>query len=105
MAHDSSREVTVLFGGSDDKGKFSDTWEWDGTAWSKRSPTDSPPALVHSAMAYDSARGVTVLFGGYAAATASATWEWDGTNWIRRYPANSPPRGPVTPWPMTARAE
>lgn len=91
MAYDSAREVIVLFGGSSNQGRFSDTWEWDGTAWARRFPADSPPALTNLAMAYDSVRGVTVLFGGYTSTALSTTWEWDGTNWTQRLPANSPP--------------
>jgi len=33
MVYDSVRGVTVLFGGAPN---FSDTWEWDGAAWSQR---------------------------------------------------------------------
>jgi hypothetical protein len=67
MVYDSTRGVTVLFGGDyvDGSGNdflFDDTWEWNGTDWAQRSPATSPQARLGHAMAYDSVRGVTVLF-------------------------------------------
>jgi hypothetical protein len=101
MSYDSIRGVTVLFGGSNAQigsagpqpPNFSDTWEWDGAAWTQRIPTVSPPGLVTATMAYDSGRGVSVLFGGSPTSgpASSATWEWDGTTWIQRQPAVAPP--------------
>ena len=90
MAYDSARGVVVLFGG----GKYGydhrgDTWEWDGTTWSKvhdGSPdgVTAPTPRSDHAMAYDSARGVVVLFGGDDTGylLSDDTWEWDGTEWI-----------------------
>jgi PKD repeat protein len=93
MAYDSARGVVVLFGGvSGGPGPTLDeTWEWDGTNWTQRSPANSPSARCWHAMAYDSARGVVVLFGGAdASGILNDTWEWDGTNWTQISPANSP---------------
>ncbi len=86
MAFDSARGRTVLFGGgSASFTNYSDTWEFDGTAWLQRTPSTSPPALVASAMAFDANRGVSVMFGGQTAGgDISDTWEWDGTNWTLR---------------------
>jgi hypothetical protein len=93
MAYDRDRGVTVLFGGFTTLGgaESDETWEWDGTNWSLRSPAVKPtPRLLH-AMAYDSARSVTVLFGGSVAGVPSAeTWEWNGANWTLRTPAVAP---------------
>ena len=37
MVFDSGRNVTVLFGGLDEKGNtLNDTWEYDGTSWLQR---------------------------------------------------------------------
>jgi hypothetical protein len=95
LAYDSGRGRVVLFGGSDNGIKLSDTWEWDGTNWTKRSPATSPPARTGHALAYDSARGRVVLFGGSRnppnGGILSDTWEWDGTNWTQKNPATSPP--------------
>lgn len=87
MAYDSTRGVTVLFGGyNSTTGASGETWEWDGTTWSLRSNSGPLPQNGHS-MAFDSYRRVTVLCGqnGVASNTAPlGTWEWDGTTWTLR---------------------
>jgi len=91
LAYDVARGSTVLFGGFAGR-ELSDTWEWNGAAWTKRRPVNSPPARGHHALAHDLARGRTVLFGGSLASggTMSDTWEWDGVTWLQRAPAQSP---------------
>ncbi len=93
MAYDSRRGRVVLFGGEDGEDGsshfFSDTWEWLGDDWVKRSTTISPSARARHALAYDSARGRTVLFGGSDSSggpLSSDTWEWDGDTWTERHP-------------------
>jgi hypothetical protein len=91
MAYDSSRGVSVLFGGSGTTGNSSSTWEWDGTNWTQKSPATSPPARVWAAMTYDSARGRMVLFGGDGPSGLLAdTWTYDGTTWTQISPASAP---------------
>jgi hypothetical protein len=75
---------------------LADTWEWDGTNWTQRSPGVSPPPLCSHAMAYDQRRAVTVLFGGMPQADdlesiSNDTWEWDGAAWSQRSSSTSPP--------------
>ncbi len=87
MAYDSARGVTVLFGGASGPSTsdtlFNDTWEWDGTAWTLRTPSNSPRPRVGGAMAYDAARHVCVLYGGYDPnGFDDQTCEWNGTNWV-----------------------
>ncbi|MFN0138067.1 MAG: immunoglobulin domain-containing protein [Phycisphaerae bacterium] len=84
MAYDAAHGVTVLFGGfTNDEGSLfsSETWEWNGTAWTQR-VVSGPSGRAFHAMAYDAARGVTVLFGGYN--SLGDTWEWNGTLWTQR---------------------
>jgi hypothetical protein len=38
MAYDEQRRRVVLFGGNDDSGILADTWEWDGTSWTRIAP-------------------------------------------------------------------
>jgi hypothetical protein len=85
MAYDSARGVTVLFGGNPGFVASSETWEWNGIAWSQRR-VSGPPARGYHAMAYDSARRVTVLFGGSDndGNNLRDTWEWNGSAWTRR---------------------
>lgn len=97
LAFDSARGVTVLFGGSSACDPmfgctlYGDTWEWDGTSWSRRIPATSPSPRLNVALAFDSARGRTVLFGGRTSVGASSeTWEWDGSSWTPLFPVTSP---------------
>jgi hypothetical protein len=112
MAFDSSRDRVVLFGGNDNSGDCNgsgknlcdDTWEWNGTTWSKITPSGSSPTpRSDSQMVFDSARGVVVLFGGDvedgdcpahpSRGDCNDTWEWNGTAWTEVTPAGtSPPR-------------
>jgi hypothetical protein len=92
--YDGLRHRMVVFGGLDQSGDtLADTWEWDGTEWTKPEPPLSPPARSENAMSFDRARGRTVLFGGQdqLGNLFSDTWEWDGTSWTERAPSVSPP--------------
>src|SRR5262249_46358238 len=98
MAFDSARGVTVLFGGENSYHYLADTWEWNGTNWTQRTPLAGPSQRVWSALAYDSARGVAVLFGGFYSSGGvygnvwwNDTWAWNGTTWTQDSPATSPP--------------
>jgi uncharacterized protein (TIGR03437 family) len=98
MAYDSAHGQVVLFGGNNNGAFLNDTWVWDGSNWTKRSPPTSPSTRDGLAMAYDSAHSEVVLFGGgfYNAVTKSLsdfndTWVWDGSNWTQQSPQTSPP--------------
>jgi len=90
MAYDAARGQDVLFGGvaANNSTALSDTWTWDGSNWTQRSPANSPSARAGHAMAYDSLHQQVVLFGG---SQTAETWVWDGSNWTQKSPANSPP--------------
>jgi len=87
MAYDAARGRVVLFGGVD-VNVFGDTWTWNGTDWTKRSPVLSPSAGSGMGMAYDAARHRVVLFNGNG---FGDTWTWNGTDWRKRTPVHSPP--------------
>jgi len=92
MTYDSVRQRVVLFGGVGSSGLLNDTWDWNGTAWTQRSPATSPSARSDAEMVFDTSRGVAVLVGGNTASGAAMdTWEWNGTNWSPRSPATVPP--------------
>jgi hypothetical protein len=98
LAHDFSRQRTVLFGGASaytSGATSADTWEWDGMQWLQRMPATSPSARAAHTLAYDAARGRVVLFGGATdwmgtATVLNDTWEWDGSNWTQRFPTAAP---------------
>jgi hypothetical protein len=96
IAHDTTRNRLVVYGGRTATGFASDTWEFDGAAWSLATPTISPTTQYGHALVYDQLRGVTVLFGGLDTSLANPlaeTWEWNGTNWsLRSLPQNPAPR-------------
>jgi hypothetical protein len=79
MAYDPVRNVTVLFGGGNNSGQQSDTWEWNGTNWSQKFPGSSPPARAGHGMAYDGSCGV-VMFGGRS--TNAGTYLATVSNWF-----------------------
>jgi hypothetical protein len=83
---DAGRGVTVLFGGAVPGSFLADTWEWDGRAWTQRTPANSPRARVHHAAFFDASRGVAAVVGGYATTLPQPLdhWEWDGTDWTLR---------------------
>jgi len=98
MVYDARRGRVVLFGGMGSAPQGSrppllgDTWEFDGTAWTRRDVTGPSPR--HSAGgAWDSRRGVVIVFGGGGGDSALAdTWSWDGTSWRRLADGGPPPR-------------
>lgn len=91
MAWDAARGKIILFGGGFTP--TDDTWEWDGTSWTQRTPVGSPPPRNQHRVAYDAFRQRIVLFGGLDAQNGllGDTWEWDGVTWVQRTPAVSPP--------------
>jgi len=88
MVYDRQRRRIVLNGGiGPGLTYFSDTWEWDGTAWEKRAPQlPGLPIGGGHELVYDSARCTTVLFGGSVQTDdgwdeTDQTWLYDGDSW------------------------
>ncbi len=109
LVRDSARDRIVLFGGSaarvglcgasDSTPDCRDTWEWDGSAWSRRDPPLSPGARVDHAAAYDAAQGLTVVVAGErthadggGADLHTDAWGWDGERWLQLQGQEPPPR-------------
>lgn len=95
MAYDAARRQIVLFGGGVPNGHLetymNTTWTWDGSTWSKRSPTTSPAPRTAAAMVYDSARQQVVLYSGNGQDPLNDLWIWNGANWQQQRPAQMPP--------------
>lgn len=90
-AYDSSRKELVGFGGLGASGRLADTWTYDGTTYTFKSPATSPTARDNHSMAYDVSRDVILLFGGDTdSGLSSETWEWDGTTWAVQSPSTVP---------------
>ncbi len=97
LVYDSARNETVMFGGysTASTSALDDTWTFDGTTWTQKSPATVPPRRDSYAMAYDSTRNVTTLFGGVDSALfpgtiTNQTWEWNGVDWTQRTSTNAP---------------
>ncbi|GAB4141811.1 MAG: hypothetical protein Fur0037_08780 [Planctomycetota bacterium] len=88
MAWDEERDRVILFGGENGTGLLSDTWEWDGQAWTPISTPTAPPASRYAAICFDSNRNEIVLFGGEG---NDGTWEYDGGDWRRVATPHAPP--------------
>lgn len=93
MAYDAGHAHAVLFGGTGVNWweSYADTWTWDGTTWTRRTPAASPSARSSAAVAYDTTRAEIVLFGGYSGPYRADTWAWDGTTWTEHLSVGSPP--------------
>lgn len=90
VAYDETRGQGVLFSGN--RG-VPDTWTWDGTTWTQRSPANAPPWRYRASFVWDPIRKVAWLFGGVGPSQVySDLWSWDGSNW-----KVFTPQGPTPP--------
>lgn len=65
MSYDSVRHRLVLYGGNGGHlGDLNDTWEHDGTTWTRITTANTPSTKRWCAMSFDEARATTMLFGG-----------------------------------------
>jgi hypothetical protein len=107
LAFGTAGNKVVLFGGYTGEGNSpsdynTDTWTFDGTAWTQLNLPTSPGA--RSAAVYASVNGWLVLYGGYSTTTPTTnltdTWVFDGTTWTQV--TSGPNPGPVGVSPMSA---
>ena len=88
MAYHAGRQRTVLFGGwsNANQQELADTWEWDGSSWTKQAAGSGPAGDQAGALAYDSARMVIVYVPGASPAGPGIdTWEYDvAGHWTQR---------------------
>src|SRR5690606_15490841 len=82
----------VLFGGRGDGGKYGDTWTWDGSQWTAKSPPRSPLPREEPIMGWDGSLNRVVLIGGLGALPfpEGDIWWWTGSQWA------GPQIGPAT---------
>ncbi len=88
LSGDNGRSQLVLFGGNPGTGAPApaETWTYDGSAWKKVTPAQSPPARYDAPMVFDLDKHRMVLFGGQGLGEGQSgllndTWTWDGTAW------------------------
>lgn len=84
MAYDLDRQVVVLFAGREN-GTYrlmSDTWEWGGTAWTRKESENRAFERFDHAMAFDPVRRTVMAFGGTDGVHyKSGTLAWSGNGW------------------------
>lgn len=96
MAYDAARGQVVLFGGDGADIGYpphlpSDTWVWDGEAWTQKFPAVSPPPRAGFGMAYEAVSRQVVLFGGTDGSVLfDDMWVWDGNTWTEKAPPSRP---------------
>jgi len=93
MAYDAARGNAVVYGGTGFS-DYSDTWTWNGTAWTPVT-APGPGVRVGASATFDATGSRVLLFGGQAA-YASATfyndlWSFNGTAWTSVTTSGGPP--------------
>lgn len=87
IGYDSSRQRVVLFGGrlqAYSPGPLTDTWEWDGTAWTMVPTPVSPPPHVPSLLVHDVVHQRMVMIGrADGGSFPNEAWEYDGSTWTQ----------------------
>jgi hypothetical protein len=102
-AYDSDRQVTVIFGGvmsmSLAPSQYSqETWEWNGSGFTKRQASRMPPGRHLHATIYDPVHKVTLVFSGWPGTEGgwkADLWQWDGNTWTDLTPAVLPAAWPA----------
>ena len=90
MCYDSSRGLTLLYGG---EGSGGETWGWNGSTWSIVEAGGPPNYATGAAMAHDPVRHATVLFGGHRdGLNLGTTWELTSAGWAQRSTTGPSPR-------------
>lgn len=87
MAFDPGQGVAVLFGGLSAQGGMSDTWEWDGSVWTRIQDASAshPASSASPRMAYHPARKSLVLLD-----DQGDTWEREAGFWVKKASGGGP---------------
>jgi hypothetical protein len=92
VAVDPRTNKVVLFGGlrvdvngtAQTQVYADDTWEWDGTKWTKLAPSAVPPARENARITFDPLRNELVMFSGFAGTYLSDIWTFTDGQWKPR---------------------
>ena len=69
-----------------------DTWQFDGTTWTKLAPNVAPPARENAGLTFDPIRNELVMFSGFAATYKTDTWGFSNGAWHQRIESLAPKR-------------
>lgn len=89
---DNNTNVLVLWGGYSGSSFPSQTWHWNGSAWTSLS-LSCPSGRQHLFGVFDSDRKIIVAFGGtYGSTYYNQTWEYNAatTTWTQKNPTHNP---------------
>lgn len=76
MVYDPNSELTILFGGTEDRTRMYDNWSFDGEKWEQLILPAYPEPLSRHMMFYDETRGTIIVFGGGTGEIVrNAMWE------------------------------
>ena len=99
-AYDPLRQRLVIFGGPSryaNQDQAAATWEWDGAAWLRQRPPQSPQGRDGHAMLWNPTTERVVMFGGAddgggvePDGELGGLWSWDGETWDAVEPAVRP---------------
>lgn len=101
VAYESGNARLVLYGGWSGSFSYSDTWAWNGSAWSQL--PNGPTARDSHAMVWDPDRARSVVFGGFSADVRELVGStWTGPfNDVRWPPADDEHAVAYDPLPVT----
>ena len=95
MCFDTTRNVTVLFGGSTSglPGALNQTWEYNGTTWSQVTTAGAPGPRENATMCFDDVLNQCVLFGGndVFSGASNQLWIYNGNAWLQIPPSGTWP--------------
>jgi len=97
IAFDENRQTVVMFGGWTDsqldEDILGDTWEYDGTDWTRINTPTAPAPRSNMKLVYAPSLGGVLLFGGIGrdAIHYDDTWLYNAQGWTQLQPAQSPP--------------
>ena len=90
IAYDPISKRLIQFGGSQQYAT-SDTYAYDGAAWSRLQPATVPPGTPGGLAATDETAGQVVLVARPVDhPDLATTWTWSGANWVRHVVAEPP---------------
>src|SRR5216684_4464384 len=91
--YDTTRNLVVYTGGScSSSTSLDETYEWDGSNWTKVTLNSDDGRVFGAAMAYDQAHQVMVLFGGLFTVTRYQTYIYTGGGWLSTASSQPVPR-------------
>jgi len=61
-----------------------DTWQFDGTNWTKVAPSTAPPARENAGLTFDPIRNELVMFSGFSGTYNTDTWGYTNGAWHQR---------------------